>query len=149
MTRKTTFFRGGLGSSSIVFTGTRYKLETLHQCGKRVKTKSQNVLGDNSYVCRSYRGKTCMGGGATPPYWIGLREYHDILSDNYFNCKSKDALRTFYPRVLQGHVLHQFQGHQILSWNTFTLVSKFHWVVSYWRKKLCLQRRNVNKICRS
>ena len=31
--------------------GTRYGLEILHQCGKRVKTKSQEVFGANSYVC--------------------------------------------------------------------------------------------------
>ena len=30
----------------------------LHHCGKRVKSKSQNVLRANSYICRSYRGKT-------------------------------------------------------------------------------------------
>ena len=35
-----------------------HKLEVLHQSVKRVKTKSQKVLGPNSYVCRSYRGKT-------------------------------------------------------------------------------------------
>ena len=29
---------------------------------KRVKTNSQKVLGANSYVCRSYRGKTSRGG---------------------------------------------------------------------------------------
>ena len=39
---------------------------TLDQCGKRVKTYSQKVLGSNSYVCRSYRGKT------GPPSWVGL-----------------------------------------------------------------------------
>ena len=38
-------------------TGNRYQLEILHQSGKRVKTKSQNVLGASSYVC-SYKGKT-------------------------------------------------------------------------------------------
>ena len=38
-------------------TGTRYDLEIFHQCDKRVKTKSQNVLGAKSNVCRSYRGK--------------------------------------------------------------------------------------------
>ena len=43
-------------------TDTRYKIEILHQCGKRVKTKSQKVLGPNSYVCRSHRGKTGRGG---------------------------------------------------------------------------------------
>ena len=32
--------RGGLGSSSIIGTGTRYKLENLRKCGKKVKTKS-------------------------------------------------------------------------------------------------------------
>ena len=36
-----------------------------------VKTKSQKVLGANSYVCRSYRGKTGRGtflpNPASPP----------------------------------------------------------------------------------
>ena len=42
-----------------------------HQSVERVKTKSQKVLGPNSYVCRSYRGKT--GRGTSPPLsWIGL-----------------------------------------------------------------------------
>ena len=39
-------------------TGTRYGLKILHQCGKRVKTKSQKVLGTNSNVSKSYRGET-------------------------------------------------------------------------------------------
>ena len=39
----------------------RYGLEILHQFGKRIKTKSQKVCGANSYVCRSYRGKTSRG----------------------------------------------------------------------------------------
>ena len=38
-------------------TGTRYKLEILHQCPKRVKT-SEKISEANSYVCRSYRRKT-------------------------------------------------------------------------------------------
>ena len=38
-------------------TGTRYKLEILHQPVKRIKTKSQKVLVVNPYVCRSCRGK--------------------------------------------------------------------------------------------
>ena len=42
-------------------TDTRYG-----QCGKRVKTKSQKVSGVNSYVCRSYRGKTSRGLSASP-----------------------------------------------------------------------------------
>ena len=36
-------------------TGTRYGLEMLQQCDKKVKTKSQKVLRANSNVCRSYR----------------------------------------------------------------------------------------------
>ena len=52
------FLRVGLGSSSIVANDTRYELEILDQCGIRVKTKSQKVLGAYSYFCRSYRGKT-------------------------------------------------------------------------------------------
>ena len=35
-----------------------YGLELLHQCGKRVKTKSLKDLGANSHVCKTYRGKT-------------------------------------------------------------------------------------------
>ena len=58
-------------------TGTRYKLEILHQSVKKVKTKSQKFWGANSYVCRSYRGKTGRGGLFAPPpppptSWIEL-----------------------------------------------------------------------------
>ena len=63
LTRKTGFFRCDLGSSSIIWDGTSYKLEFLHQCDKKIKTKSQKVLVANSYVCRSYRGKA---GSKTP-----------------------------------------------------------------------------------
>ena len=50
-----------------------YGLEVLHKCGKMVKTKSQKVLGTNSYVCRSYRRKTGRGLFAFPSSWIGLK----------------------------------------------------------------------------
>ena len=50
LTRKKTFFKGCSWKKG--------SLETLHQFGKRVKAKSQKVLGANSYVCRNYRGKT-------------------------------------------------------------------------------------------
>ena len=53
--RKTTFFERW---SWFKFNNLGVELGTnLHQCGKSVKTKSQKVLGRNSYVCRSYRGK--------------------------------------------------------------------------------------------
>ena len=48
-------------------TGTRYRLEILHQCGKRVKTKSQRKFwGTNSYFCRNYRGETDRGAFLPP-----------------------------------------------------------------------------------
>ena len=63
--RKSRFFlRGGLGSSSIICT--RYKLKILHQCGKRVKAKSQKFWGTSSNACRSYRGKTGRAGLFAP-----------------------------------------------------------------------------------
>ena len=40
---------------------TRYGLEILYHCEKRVKTKSQKVLGANSNNCRDHSGKN--GGG--------------------------------------------------------------------------------------
>ena len=59
------FLRSDLGSSSIFITGVRHDLEILYHCGKRVKTKSQNFLGVNSFVCRSYREK--LAGGLFVP----------------------------------------------------------------------------------
>ena len=48
-------------------TGTTYKLEILHQSVERFKTKSQKVLGANSHVCRSYRGRPGRGAFLPPP----------------------------------------------------------------------------------
>ena len=45
MTRKNTFLRGSLGQVRQFGNDTMYGLDILHQCGKRVKTKSQKVLG--------------------------------------------------------------------------------------------------------
>ena len=54
-------------------TGNRCKLEILHQCGERVKTKSHKVLAAKSYVCRSYKGKTGKESLFAPSSWIGLK----------------------------------------------------------------------------
>ena len=51
-------------------TGSMHDLEILHQCAKKVKDWSQKILGANSYICRSYRGKS--DTGAFAPCWIGL-----------------------------------------------------------------------------
>ena len=40
---------------------------TLHQCDKKVKTKSQKVLRANSYICISYRVKIGWGCLFAPP----------------------------------------------------------------------------------
>ena len=53
---------GGLGSSSIIWDGQYLWLLNLHQCGKRVKIKSQKVLEANYNVCRSYI-ENVVGGG--------------------------------------------------------------------------------------
>ena len=60
-------------------TDTRNELEILHQCGKTIKTKSQKVLGGNSYICRSYKGKTgrgpfCPHPSPPPSSGIGLKD---------------------------------------------------------------------------
>ena len=53
-------------------------------CGKRVKTKSQKVLGNNSYICRIYRGKTGRedfpASPPSPQSWIGLKKQSDYLN---------------------------------------------------------------------
>ena len=63
LTRKTTFLRGGLGSTSIIWDW------------KRVKSKSQNVLGANSCVCRSFRRKTgkLRGSFCPQPFLDGVK----------------------------------------------------------------------------
>ena len=69
--------------------GIRYKLEILHLCGERAKTKSQGVLGANSYICRSYRGKTGRGPFYPPPILNKVKQccrfrYHLYLNKKHF-----------------------------------------------------------------
>ena len=66
-------------------TGTRYKLEILHQSVKSVKIKSQKVSGANSYVCRIYRGKTGWGAFLAlppppPPILNRVKENHRLIA---------------------------------------------------------------------
>ena len=42
-------------------------LKILLQCGKKIKIKSQKVLGGNLYVYDNCRGKTDKGGPFEPP----------------------------------------------------------------------------------
>ena len=79
LTRKYAFFwKVALVQVQQLGTDTRYKLEILHQCGKRVKTKSQKVLGANSYICRSYRGKT--GRGPFCLSRVNIRIFFSVLN---------------------------------------------------------------------
>ena len=55
---KTTFFEGYSW-----FRFNNLGFEILHKCGKRFETKSEKVLGVNSNVSGSYRGKPGRGGG--------------------------------------------------------------------------------------
>ena len=76
----------GVGSSFEVQqfeTSTRYDLEILHKCGKGVETKSQKVLGANSYVCRSYMGKS---GRGFPPIlnWVKVKRAQEARVNQFF-----------------------------------------------------------------
>ena len=55
--------RGGLDSSSIFRTGTRYKLEIVHQSVKRIKLKVRRFLGPFVEVT----GEKLVGGAFLPP----------------------------------------------------------------------------------
>ena len=49
------------------------------------------------------------------------------------------SFRAFHEIQFQEH----FMKHEILSWNTFTLLSKFHFLFSSSIKKLSLQRKDI------
>ena len=101
MTRKTAFLRGGW----FKLNNLGLTLEILHQCGKRVKTKSQKVLGANSYVCRSYRGKTGTEGVKK------AREPSIFVSSN--SCRSWASLIPFMHLVRAfnySYVITRFSG---------------------------------------
>ena len=91
--------RGGLGSSSIIGTGTRYDLKCLHQYGKRVKTKSQRVLGANSYVCRNCWEKTGRRLFYSLPHILNSVKFsYSLVSSiypifKYLKSKSNDKLQ--------------------------------------------------------
>ena len=66
-----------------------HDLEILHQFGKKAKSKSKEILGAKSYICRSYRGKTGMVKGCI----------HYICANLFFNSKrstSQTRKNAFY-----------------------------------------------------
>ena len=44
-----------------------YSLQILHQCGKRIETKSQKVLGEVTFV--EVAGEKLIGGGGGGAFW--------------------------------------------------------------------------------
>ena len=75
LTRKTAFFEGWswlrLNNLGLAL-DKNLKFYTSVVKGLKLKVRK---FGDNSYVCRSYWGKTVRGGGFLPPpsSWIGLK----------------------------------------------------------------------------
>ena len=74
LTKKTAFFEGwcwfkfnNLGQALVT------NLKFCTSVAKGLKLKARNFWGTNSYLCRSYRGKTGRGIFLPPPpSWIGL-----------------------------------------------------------------------------
>ena len=75
----------------------------MHECGKRIKSKSPKVSGANLYVCRSYRRKTGRGPFCPPPPVLNKLI---TLNMKFFWCKNhgrspwrccvkKDVLKNF------------------------------------------------------
>ena len=63
--------------------------KSLQQCSKRVKAERREVFKANSYVCRSYRGKTGRGSFCTTsPSWIGLILYIECRKGNFLHLVS-------------------------------------------------------------
>ena len=135
LTRKPLFWGVVLVQVQKFGTGTRYKLEISHQCGNWVKTKSQKVLGVNSYVCRSYRGKT--GGWVRgvgflfPPLsWIGLSVFiqsHSELNWNLFTLIFEVLRRSFwlFCEVNKTRFTLLFNRIYGLHWKTWVCLESF------------------------
>ena len=89
------------------------KLKILHQSVKRVN--SQKVLGGNSYVCRSYRGKTGRGTflPPVPPIMIRVNGHITDLKQEFYvsltssaKCAAHKNLQVYFIVLVQfGHLL--------------------------------------------
>ena len=71
----------------------------LHQCGKKVTTKSQKVLGANSYICKSFKGKNWLRVGAflAPlPILNRVKGYTSAIKRQFIKmCHLRHSLRIF------------------------------------------------------
>ena len=108
--------RGSLGSSSIIWDWHYTNLTFYNSVAKGLKLKVRKFFGANSYVCKSYRGKT--GPFCTP---TPLR--HSILNI----VKSLKAVMEFFPSFKSFKSRKKvtesfFSGHASLS---FQMMHKF------------------------
>ena len=69
------------------------------------------------------------------PHAASMLIYHILEARLHWNF----SFRAFHDIQFQVH----FMKHEILSWNTLTLVSKFHFLFSSSIKKLSLQRQDI------
>ena len=120
-------------------TGTRYSLNVLQQCGKRVETNIQKVLGANSYVFGSYKGKTGRGHGI----FASLNRVKTASSRNYVSKHQKICqLQTKHHKVILQFLNFLLEPTLLLVFTRFNLrqcgiIAKFilvRWNIS-WRKK--------------
>ena len=93
-------------------TGIRCDLEVLHQCVKRVKTKSQKVLGANFCVCGCYREKLEKGGGFSLPFLLPYPERVKVPTCNMVTHISYQAAQ--YTQLLSDWepILHVCPGRK-------------------------------------
>ena len=76
-------------------------LEILHQCGKKVETKSRKVFRANSYICRSSSRKSRRGRPfCSPPSWIGLNQTHYRVRQDLTNVYILAYLLKYAPKKL-------------------------------------------------
>ena len=117
-------------------TGTRYSLDVLQQCGKRVETNIQKVF---SYVFGSYRGKTGRGHGI----FASLNRVKTASSRNYVSKHQKICqLQTKHHKVILQFLNFLLELTLLFVFIRFNhtqcgIIAKFilvRWNIS-WRKK--------------
>ena len=92
----------------------RFDLNILQKCGKRVKTKSQKVLRAKPYVWKNYRGKLVGGRFVPPPYWIWLRSF--VIQETFPAHKKEISLK-YLITIIKEILKNQFLCNLWLAWS--------------------------------
>ena len=107
-------------------TGTRYSVEILYQCGKEVETKIQKVSGANSYICKSYWGKSGRVKETTYACLLKISITHNkkqtILSNLLINCMWATIIQKIFGTKSGFHL--KWRKVQFLFFSCFWLVLK-------------------------